>query len=152
MKKDAETSNRMCKRALNFFNKRNEMRKDDIIVTENFEIIEVRHPIQEDTNNCGAFIIFFISEITRIDSLTDISTDFNPASFRIELQKRCLRFSVDMTNICMICGEKEKKKHDWCQCKKCLRWVHYPCLDVNIPFVDLEKSTCEFACPLCESE
>lgn len=102
---------------------------------------------QQDEHNCGIFVLYYISTVI---NRTAFNKHFNPKAFRLMLKKYIVQNSMNMTNICLYCGEC-KNKHtntQWVHCAYCCRWTSVRCIPPIYRSDDYTNDS--FVCLLCQ--
>lgn len=103
------------------YNKQNDIEKIDC---SDWKIIVSKHIIQKDGYNCGAYIIYYFSQITRGLSLTDW---YDMDVYRQDIKQMILMRSDPVHNLCPYCGRSTNAEH-YMQCSFCKRHFHLKCL------------------------
>lgn len=79
-----------------------------------------KHIKQNDTHNCGVYIVYFFRQICANDSL---EKHVDPNQFRIELSTLLLVNSDDIKNRCIYCGRSHPNEYIL-TCASCGRFAH----------------------------
>lgn len=80
----------------------------------------VKHINQNDSNNCGVYIIYFFQQIVKGRSLLE---NEDPQKYRNYLMRLFLEKSDCMADFCIVCGNTKYRKPT-VYCKMCSRVAH----------------------------
>lgn len=110
----------------------------------------IPHIKQEDSYNCGVYVIYFFYKLMIKEPLTDpIDID----KYRFFLKKMLLNNSSNMTKKCLFCGRTVKENEtDIFKCRLCKRYIHNNCL-LNVNEIKngikIEEKILNNMCDLC---
>lgn len=107
------------------------------------------HPVQDDFNSCGLFVLHFIRQILQ-QNLQEMEP-CNPQAMRLELQRNTVQHSISVKNLCLICGTGSIRGDSrWVMCELCKKWSHFRCLDfLNKSFDEVSNENFIYKCDLC---
>lgn len=87
--------------------------------------------VQNDTYNCGIFVIFYMDCPAKEKPLKD--PDFNSDAYRSVISKHLISASKCINNICLYCERgNTNEEESITPCKICTRWAHKSCVLRNI--------------------
>lgn len=122
-----------------------------IACIDEWRVKKYDHNIQNDSVNCGPYVVRFCELFISKGEIT--LEEFNPNKYRTELQKMILRTSnPDMNDACLICGRNERQTEigsDWIQCFVCDRWLHCSAPCANVITEDYQNDDELYRCRLC---
>lgn len=110
----------------------------------------IPHIKQQDSYNCGVYVIYFFYKMIIKEPLTDpIDID----KYRFFLKKMLLNNSSNMTKKCLFCGRTIKESDtDIFKCRLCKRYIHNNCL-LNVNEIKngikIEDKILNNMCDLC---
>lgn len=136
-----EKSQQYLKRFANFiaqYNRRHEAEHNISVTLNEWQVDLKHHILQEDSFNCGVFIIYFFECLVTGSSLI-CPSDMN--SYRHKLKKLILKKSDDMKYRCLLCV-REINIADATKCNFCHRWIHKKCLALEKEF-NMTYNMCE---------
>lgn len=122
------------------FNKHSNTEKID---THGWKTKTLKHTIQKDGYNCGAYIIYYFSRMVNGLPLTD-TYDMN--LYRLDIKRLILENSDPVHNLCLYCG-RSVAIEQCLQCSFCKRYIHLKCLIFRQE--DQNMKACE-VCKLCQ--
>lgn len=116
---------------------------------EKWQTIVYNHSIQKDNFNCGVFVLMFAQKIL-YDSDNFFDNE-NPNDARTSYQLLLLEESLDVRNLCMICGQEQLDiTAGWIECDSCMRWYMVHCLESKINGLKMDISDIDtWSCPIC---
>lgn len=104
---------------LNLVNQRHKQSFD----VKNWNPVNIDHLLQDDSYNCGLYIIYFFQNICENKSL---KTYKNMDVFRNEIKSMLLEKSSNIKDKCIYCNEDVKD--NYFKCNMCLRFSHTKCI------------------------
>lgn len=115
-------------------------------------------PQQNDFENCGVYVIYYIcllcknTETNQNETIFDMYENFDPETFRIVIQNMLLNGSENMINKCIKCGDKDFKHDIFVQCSDCNRWIHRSCANIesSLNISKISSDNYIFSCKYCE--
>lgn len=135
-----------------------------------FKKLSIKHPEQDDSYNCGAFVLFFMQSFMRGAEKAFLANlkeqTFKPNEYRTYVLSLLLEHSMSLYDFCSTCGCKSKSEElnrteegdarDWIACDFCFRWYHLQKTCIRDPKVDVlvaqrNPSETEFVCFLCKA-
>uniref|UniRef100_A0A2S2PUD7 Ubiquitin-like protease family profile domain-containing protein n=1 Tax=Schizaphis graminum TaxID=13262 RepID=A0A2S2PUD7_SCHGA len=68
---------------------------------------KIEYPLQNDSNSCGVFVLYYCSTYNPMFT-QGFSKEVNVSDFRNTLQHRCLMYSDNMSEKCIMCAQNRK--------------------------------------------
>lgn len=134
---------------LKFIEKHNATYPTNLIPPTEWTVKSYHHPLQDPQNvtDCGVFVLKYIRDL--IDQNKIQLNQFDINGFRKYLAHYILQHSLNIQNLCIICGYKDDQETeenvDWTRCDICKRWCHDRCT------VSRNKTEI-FLCVLCKAK
>jgi len=108
----------------------------------------IEYPLQNDSNSCGVFVLYYCSTYNPMFT-QNFSKEVNVSDLRNALQHRCLMYSDNISERCLMCAQNIKVSFTWIKCNKCQRRDHNVCVGVCYKFITKELKNENFTCILC---
>lgn len=109
----------------------------------------IEYPLQNDSNSCGVFVLYYCSTYNPMFTQS-FSKEVNVSDLRNTLQNRCLMYSDNISERCLMCAQNIKVSFTWIKCNTCERRVHNVCVGgVCYKFMTKELKNENFTCILC---
>lgn len=82
-------------------------------------------PTQSDGYNCGNFVMYYMEALA--NNTLSAGSEFNPDIYRVNIAETLLKYSSDMSQVCLGCTRNNRSFTH--RCAKCNRPAHRTCAD-----------------------
>ena len=109
-----------------------------------------RRPFQNDSYNCGAFIVYYMQ---CIGNNSEMEITFNPANFRRRIAEFLIEQSEDMKKYCIHCFVVNSNLNgdDLVMCTFCRRFAHSSCIPGETKtMAEWASESAQYTCILCK--